>query len=226
MKMAEKTERRMTVNCLEKSSSIPVCFSVSHDSMKTNELPRQGAEILLMNNAKKNNQSTRNDAGIKTGIASSCHAFGKLFFGASVKGGNQGACGMGTESLNRSSNSGVTPLVAMEQSISMGLKARCMEVLMMVMASATFVLPCEVMFPKMSFRNRTEFLSCCSAKLFVGLMTGYFRNTKSSFLKVISRLRILSDSWCDSGECRYSLRNRLRMPFLPERYSSAVRMEY
>jgi len=159
-----------------------------------------------MNNAKKNNHSTKNPAGMKTGGASSCHALGKFFFGASDRDLNQGACGMGPESPNRSSDSGVTPLVAMEQSISMGLKARCMEVLMMVMASATFVLPCEVMFPKMSFLNRTEFLICCSAKLFVGLMTGYFRNTKSSFLKVISRLRILSDSWCDSGEYRYSLR--------------------
>lgn len=224
--MAEKTERRMTGNCLGKSSSSPVCFSVSHDPMKTNEVTRQQVEILLMNNAKKNNHSTKNTAGLNTGIASSCYAFLKLFFGTSVKGGNQGACGMGPESLNRSSNSGVTPLVAIEQSISMGSKARCIEVRMMVMANATFVLPCAVILPKMSFLNRTEFLICCSAKLFVGLMTGYFRNTKSSFLKVISRLRILSDSWCDSGECRYSLRNRLRMPFLPERYSSAVRMEY
>ena len=94
----------MTASCLEKFSSSPVCFSVSHGTMKTNEVTRQEAEILLMNNAKKNNQSTRNDAGIKTGIASSCHAFGKLFFGASGKCGNQGACGMGPESPNRSSN--------------------------------------------------------------------------------------------------------------------------
>lgn len=224
--MAEKIERRMTARCLEKSSSRPVCFSVSHEPVKTTELTRQEAEILLMNNAKKNNQSTRNAAGMKTGIASSCHAFGKLFFGALIRYLNQGACGMGPESPNRSSNSGVTPLVAMEHSISMGLKARCMEVLMMVMASDTFVLPRAVILPKMSFLNRTEFLICCSAKLFVGETTGYLRKTKSSFLKVISRLRMLSASWCDSGACWYSLRNRLRMSFLPERYSSAVRMEY
>ncbi len=224
--MAEKTERRMTASCLEKSSSRPVCFSVSYAPIKTNEVTRQEVEISLMNNAKKNNQSTRNAAGMKTGGASSRHALGKFFFGASIRYLNQGACGMGPESPNRSNNSGVTPLVAIEQSISMGSKARCMEVLMMVMASATFVLPCEVMLPKMSFRNRTEFLIPCSARLFVGSIAGYLRKTKSSFLKVISRLRILSDSWCDSGECRYSLRNRLRMSFLPERYSSAVRMEY
>ena len=224
--MAEKTERRITASCQEKSPGSPVCFSVSHEPMKTNEVTRQEVEILLMNNAKKNNHSTSNAAGMKTGGASSCHALRKLFFGASVKGGNQGACGMGPESPNRSSNSWVTPLVAIEQSISTGLKARCMEVLMMVMASATFVLPCEVMLPKMSFRNRTEFLIPCSARLFVGSIAGCFRKTKSSFLNVISRLRILSASWCDSGEWRYSLRNRLRMSFLPERYSSAVRMEY
>ena len=154
-----------------------------------------------MNNAKKNNQNTRNASGMKTAGAYSCHAFGKLFCGASVKEGSQGACGMGPESPNRSSNSGVTLLVAIEQSISMGLKARCIEVRMMVMASATFALPCEVILPKISFRNRTAFLIPCSARLFVGSIGGYLRKTKSSFLNVISRLRILSDSWCDSGEC-------------------------
>ncbi len=51
MRMAEKTEGRMTASCLEKSSSIPGCFSVSHGTVKTNEMTRQEAEILLMNNA-------------------------------------------------------------------------------------------------------------------------------------------------------------------------------
>jgi hypothetical protein len=74
--MAEKTERRMTASCLEKSSSSPVCLSVSHDLVKTNEVTRQEVEILLMNNAKKNNQSTRNAAGMKTGGASSCYFIG------------------------------------------------------------------------------------------------------------------------------------------------------
>jgi hypothetical protein len=47
-----------------------------------------------MNNAKKNNQSTRNGAGMKNGGKSSRHALGKFFFGASVKGGNQAARSM------------------------------------------------------------------------------------------------------------------------------------
>ena len=51
MRMAEKIERRMTASCLEESSSSPVCFSVSHAPMKTNEVTRQQVEILLMNNA-------------------------------------------------------------------------------------------------------------------------------------------------------------------------------
>ena len=44
--MAEKTERRMTASCLEKSSSSPVCFSISHAPMKTNEVARQEVEIV------------------------------------------------------------------------------------------------------------------------------------------------------------------------------------
>jgi hypothetical protein len=30
-------------------------------------------------------------------------------------------------------------------------------------------------------------------------------------------LRMLSASWCDNGECRYSILNLLRIAFLPER---------
>lgn len=124
--MTGNTERRMAANCREKSRGRPFCFSVSHGTMKTNKLTRQGAEVLLMNSANKNNQSTKNIAGMKIAGASSCYALSKLFFGALIRGKNQGACGsMGLESPNRSSNSGVTHLVAMEQNISMRLKARC-----------------------------------------------------------------------------------------------------
>ncbi len=41
----------MTASCLEKISSSPVCFSVSHGNMKVNEMTE--VEISLMNNAKK-----------------------------------------------------------------------------------------------------------------------------------------------------------------------------
>lgn len=57
--MAEKTERRMTASCLEESTCRLVCFFVSHEPIKTTEVTRQQVEISLMNNAKKNNQSTR-----------------------------------------------------------------------------------------------------------------------------------------------------------------------
>lgn len=77
--MVETTGRRMTASCLEKSSSRPVCFFVSHGTMKTTEATRQKAEILLINNAKKNNQNTRNAAGTKTGGASSRHAVGGIY---------------------------------------------------------------------------------------------------------------------------------------------------
>ncbi|MFA6101148.1 MAG: hypothetical protein WCV67_15345 [Victivallaceae bacterium] len=76
--MAENTERRMAANCREKSLGRPFCFSVSHVTMKANKLTRQGAEVLLMNNANKNNQSTKNTAGLKTAVASSCYALSKL----------------------------------------------------------------------------------------------------------------------------------------------------
>ena len=143
---------------------------------------------------RKNHQETEEVSGFRSGT--------ELFFGDFVGKKmspeepchDQGASGIVTGSPNCSRSPGVTPQVMMDCNILMGLSNRNLAVLMIVIAIETFFLPWTVMFPKMSFRNRTEFLSCCSAKLFVGLMTGYFRNTISSFLNVISRLRILSDS--------------------------------
>jgi len=45
--MAEKAERRMTASCLEKSSSSSVCFSVSHEPIKTTEVTRQGSRDFV-----------------------------------------------------------------------------------------------------------------------------------------------------------------------------------
>lgn len=174
----------------------------------------------------KNHQATEEVSGSRSGP--------ELFFGNFV--GNkmssagtchaQGASGIVTESPNCSRSPGVTPPVMMDCNILMGLSRCSLAVLMMVMASSTFFLPCAVRLPKVIFRKRTLLRIPVSALLFVGSITGYLRKTKSSFLWVISSLRMLSASWCDNGECWYSILNLLRIAFLPERYSSAVRMEY
>jgi hypothetical protein len=59
-----------------------------------------------------------------------------------------------------------------------------------------------------------------------GLNRRVFKEDEEFVFRVISRLRMLSASWCDNGGCRYSALNLLRIAFLPERYSSAERMEY
>lgn len=102
----------------------------------------------------------------------------------------QGASGIVTRSPNGSKSLGVTPLVMMDYNISMGLSNRNLAVLMMVMASTTFILPCSVRLPKVIFLKIALSRISVSAKLFVGLTTGYFRKTNSSFLWGISRVRI------------------------------------
>lgn len=89
----------------------------------------------------------------------------------------------------------------------------------------TLFWPCRVIFPKEIFLNRTHGRIPCSAKLFAGSTAGYLRKTKSSFLNLISRFRILLDLWCDNGSCWYNFLNLLMMFFLPERYSSGVKAE-
>ena len=138
----------------------------------------------------------------------------------------QGAIDIATESPNCSRSPGVTPPVMIDCNILMGLSKRSLPVRMIVIAMETFFLPCMVRLPKVIFRKRTLLRIPVSARLFVGSIAGYLRKTKSSFLWVISRLRMLSASWCDNGECWYSVLNLFRIAFLPERYSSAERMEY
>lgn len=172
----------------------------------------------MKNKRHKNQQATRNLSGCKTGMKFLDGVFVKTCVALQTFYGNQGACGMFSGSPNCFSTLEVTPLAIIERSISIGRT-----VLMMVMARATFTLPSAVIFPKVIFRKITAFLICCSAKLFVGFTTGYLRNTKSSFLNFISRLRILSDSWCDNGAWRYNFLNLLMMDFLLEWYSSGVK---
>lgn len=95
----------------------------------------------------------------------------------------------------------VTSLLMMSLRTLMGLSNRSFAVLMIVISVATFFYPCLVMFPKVIFLKSTAVLIPSSAKLLAGEMTGFFRKTKSSFLWVISSLRMLSASWCDSGIC-------------------------
>ena len=175
-----------------------------------------------MTNRKKNNHEPRASSDVKNGMKLSCLALGKLFFGVLVIGEDHGACGMFSGNLNCSRNFGVTPFATIFFNILIGFSPLNRAVLMMVMAIETFLLPWTVIFPKVIFRKRTLLRIPVSAQLFVGETAGYLRKTKSSFLNFSSRLRILSDSWCDNGACRRSLRNRLRISFLPERYSSGV----
>ena len=103
--------------------------------------------------------------------------------------------------------------------LTTGLSERSLAVLMMGISTATLFLPRLVMLPKVILRNKTAFLIPCSAGLLVGLITGYLRNTKSSSLNVIKRLRILLVSWCDSGTWERDFLNRLRISLQAERYS-------
>lgn len=136
-----------------------------------------------------------------------------------------GASG-GIAEMNCFNSSGVTPAVMMFWSALIGSMERNKAVLMMVMAMETFFLPCAVRLPKVILRKSTAFLIPCSARLFVGSIAGYFRKTKSSSLNVISRLRMLSASWSDSGCDWRNFLNLLSISFRAERYASAVNAEY
>ena len=112
------------------------------------------------------------------------------------------------------------PIIAISTLI--GSNARSLAVRSIVMMIETLRLPRSVMFPKDIFLNKTAFLIPCSAGLFVGGTAVYFRNTKSSSLNVIRRLRILSVLWCSSSGWERNFLNRLRISLQAERYSSLL----
>ncbi len=114
-------------------------------------------------------------------------------------------------------------LVFIAISTLMGSNARNFAVRMIVMMIETLCLPLSVILPKLIFLNKTAFLMPNSAGLFVGGIAVYFRNTKSSSLNVIRRLRILFVSWCSSSGWERNLLNRLRISLQAERYSSLLR---
>lgn len=214
--MKSKAEKQTGINIAGTSPEDAVCFSTCMKASKILKKGHQKLELPKKNTAHKNHQGTENysdESGLK---ASS------IFRGNE----NYGACAIVGGSPNCFSNSGVTPFAVIPCMILIGSRALSNAVLMIVMAIATLFLPFFVIFPKVIFLKRTAFLIFCSAKLFVGLIvSGYLRNTKSSFLNVIKRFRILSDSWCDNGGYWYNFLNLLMISFLPERNSSEVKAE-
>lgn len=134
-----------------------------------------------------------------------------------------GACDEKDGSPNCSKSAESTPFAMISLSILTGFNVRNLAVLIIVMIKETFFLPFFVILPKVILRNSTAFRIPCSAKLLVGSITGYFKKTKSSFLWVINRFRMLSVSWSDNGLYWYNFLNLFRMSFLPERYSPAVK---
>jgi len=137
-----------------------------------------------------------------------------------------GASGITFGIPNCFSRSGVTPSVNMVFKTLMGSRSLNFAVRMIVIIRATFFRPCSTMLPKEIFLYRTPPRIPDSARLFVGETRGYLRKTKSSFLNVINRLRMLSVSWCERGAFRRNVLNLLRIFFFPERHSSEVNSGY
>lgn len=137
-----------------------------------------------------------------------------------------GACGIASEIPNRLNKLEVTPSVNMVFITLTGSRSLNFAVRMIVIIRATFFRPCSTILPKEIFRKITSPLIPCSAKLFVGEMRGYLRKTKSSFLNVINRLRMLSVSWCETEAFRRNVLNLLRIFFLPFFHSSEVSCGY
>lgn len=103
-----------------------------------------------------------------------------------------------------------------------GFKPLSFAVRIMVMMIETLRLPRSVMLPKDIFLNKTAFLRLCSAKLFVGSISGRLRNTSSSSLKLIRCLRMLSVSWCSNSGRKRNFLKRLRISLQSRRYSSLL----
>lgn len=180
--------------------------------------------ILMIKTTQKRCDGTRARSGILTGFE--CVLTAKQTAGRLVahhteqgQGAAQGACGICDGIPNCLRSSCVTPSVRMVFSAPMGLSIFKRAVRRMVMIRDTFFLPCSHLFPNMIFLKITELRKPCSDLLFVGSISGYLRNVKSSFLCVMSRLRIVSDSLCETG-FEYSFLNLRRMSFLSERQRS------
>lgn len=194
-----------------------VSIGISYVSVLKKALKMLGVfEIFMKDEMEKDHQDNRKASGLEIGNATET----SFRTGLSIF---HGASGIDDGRPNSSRSLDVTPLLMMSLRTLTGLSNRSFAVLMIVMSVQTFFCPCFVIFPKVIFLKRTAFRIPCSARLFVGSMAGFFRKTKSSFLWVISRLRMLLVSWCDMGSCRYKPLNLLRISFLAERYISGVK---
>ena len=186
-------------------------------------MKEENAGLLMIDTTQESHDGTRERSGILTGIGCVLTAGQSVFRqslhteqGRSVA---QGAWGMAGGIPNCPRSSRVTPSVRMVFSTPAGLSIFNRAVRMTVMIRDTFILPCPHLFPNMIFLKMTELRSPCSDLLFVGSISGYLRNVKSSFLCAMSRLRTVSDSLWETG-FEYSFLNLRRMSFLPERRSS------
>ena len=175
----------------------------------------------MKNTVKNNHQETRKSAGSKIGLGLVNDVFYEKYGVTSDFAKNHGVSAFAVKNLSYSSRMVEHPVKTSLMAL-IGFNPLSLAVRMMVIMIETLRFPRSVVFPKVIFRNKTAFLIPCSAELFVGETAGYFRKVKSSFLNVIKRLRMLSDSLCDNGACRYNFRNLFRISFLPERYSSEV----
>ena len=168
---------------------------------------------------KTNHQDTDNPADSKNGLGLGSNVFdGK--YGVNLDfAKNHGVSAIAVACSDYSSKMVGHPVKISLRSL-IGFKPLSLAVRMMVMMIETLRFPRSVILPKVILRNKTAFLMPCSAGLLVGEIIGYSRNTNSSSLKVIKRLRMLSVSWFLSSRCERNSLNLLKISFFMERYSS------
>lgn len=136
-----------------------------------------------------------------------------------------GARGIVEGSPNCLASSAVSPLVMSVSSIAVGLRSLSFAVRMIVINIETFFLPFSERVPKVSFRNKTQFLRPVSAMLFVGLISsGKLRNVKISFLCFLSLFRKVSHPLWDRGVL-YNFLNDLRICFFRPLQISGCKVE-
>ena len=174
----------------------------------------------MNNKAKTNHQDAHNPADSKNGLG----------LGSNVFDGKYGVTlDFGVSAIAVACSGYSSKMVGHRVKVSLrtltGFKPLSFAVRIMVMMIDTLRFPRSVIFPKVIFLKRTAFLMPCSAGLFVGSTTGILRNTNGSSLKVISRLRMLSVSWCLSSGFASNLLNHYNISFFMERYASLERAE-
>ena len=174
--------------------------------------------------AKTNHQDTQKPAGSRIGLFLVDDVSDEKYGVTSGFVKNHGVSAIVAVCLDYSSKMVEHPVKASFRTLT-GSRPCSFAVRIMVMMIETLCFPRFVIFPKVILRNKTAFLMVRSAKLFVGSIAGNLRNTNSSSLKAINRLRMLSVSWCFSSGFASNLLNRLNISFFMERYSSLESVE-